>query len=125
MSKVAEDVVHRIFDHIPNESPDQKVDKELLIKCFLKGRSSSKASSIILNSLQATAVDRCVKMKLHPGRQIYVKQSDKPFLTSDLFENPLVVWQKCNENLIVPCTKNIDEEKYFHRHIIHIRTVTF
>ena len=117
--------MHRIFDHIPNESPDQKIDKELLIKCFLKGRSSSKASSIILNSLQATAEDRCVKMKLHPGRQIYVKHSEKPFLTSDLFENPLVVWQKCNENLIVPCTKNIDEEKYFHRHIIHIRTVTF
>ena len=113
MSKVAEDVVHRIFDYIPKESPDQKLDKELLIKCFLKGQSSSKASSIIL------------KQKLHPGRQIYVKQSDKPFLTSDLFENPLVVWQKCNENLIVPCTKNIDEGKYFHRHIIHIRTITF
>ena len=47
MSKVAEDVVHRIFDHIPNESPDQTVDKELLIKCFLNGHSSSKASSIV------------------------------------------------------------------------------
>ena len=103
MSKVAEDVVHRIFDHIPNESPDQKIDKELLIKCFLKGQSSSKASSIIL------------KQKLHPGRQIYVKQSKDAFLTSELFENPLIVWQKDKKNLILPCKENIDEEKYFYR----------
>ena len=122
MSKIAEDVVHRIFDHIPNESP--RLDKEFLINCFLKGHSSSKASSIISNSLQASAVDKRVKMKLHPGRQIYVKQSDKPFLTSDLFEKPLVVWQKGNENLILPCTENIDEGKYFHRHSICIRKVS-
>ena len=108
MSKVAEDVVHKIFDFIPNESPDQKVDKEFLIKCFLKGHSSSKASSIMS------------KRKLYPGREIYVKQSEKPFLTSDLFENPIVVWQKGKVNLIVPCTKNIDEEKYLHRHSIRI-----
>ena len=117
MSKVSEDVVHRIFDCIPNESSDQKLDKELLIKCFLKGHSSSKASSIVKQMK--------LRPKLHPGREIYVKQSDKPFLTSDLFENPLVVWQKCNENLIVHCTKNIDEGKYFHRHSRHCRTVTY
>ena len=114
MSKVAEDVVHKMFDHIPKESPEQKrLDKEFLIKCFLNGHSSSKASSITM------------QRKLHPGRQIEVKQSKNPYLTSDLFEKPLVVWQKCNENLIVPCTKNIDEGKYFHRHSIHIRTVTY
>jgi hypothetical protein len=116
MSKVAEDVVHRIFDHIPNESPDhQKVDKEFLINCFLKGHSSSKASSIISNSLQATAVDKRVKMKLHPGRQIYVKQSKDAFLTSELFEKPLVVWRIDKKILSVPCKENIDEGKYFHR----------
>ena len=104
MSKVAEDVVHRIFDYIPNVSPDQKLDKELLIKCFLNGHSSSKASSIIM------------KRKLHPGRQIYVKQSADPYLTSDLFDKPLVVWQTGNELFIAPYTENIDEGKYFHRH---------
>ena len=104
MSKVAEDVVHRIFDYIPNESPDQKLDKELLIKCFLNGHSSSKATSIIM------------KRKLHPGRQIYVKQSADPYLTSDLFDKPLVVWQTGNELFIAPYTENIDEGKYFHRH---------
>ena len=119
MSKIAEDVVHRIFDHIPIESPDKHIDKEFLINCFLKGHSSSKASSIISNSLQASAVDKRVKMKLHPGRQIYVKQSKDAFLTSELFEKPLVVWQKFNENFILPCTENVDEEKYFHRHSIY------
>ena len=109
MSKVAEDVVYRIFDHIPNESPDQKVDKEFLIKCFLSGHSSSKASSIIRKS------GNSLQMKLHPGRQIYVKQSKDAFLTSELFEKPLVVWQTGNKNLIVPCKQNIDEGKYFHR----------
>ena len=109
MSKVAEDVVHRIFDHIPNESPDQKLGKELLIKCFLKGRSSSKASSIIRKSGSS------LQMKLHPGRQINVKQSKDAFLTSELFENPLVVWRTDKKNLIVPCKENIDEGKYFHR----------
>ena len=104
MSKVAEDVVHRIFDHIPNESPDQKLDKEFLIKCFLNGHSSSKASSIIR------------KRKLHPGREINVKQSADPYLTSDLFDKPLVVWQTGNELFIAPYTANIDEGKYFHRH---------
>ena len=115
MSKVAEDVVHRIFDHIPIESPDKHIDKEFLINCFLKGHSSSKASSIISNSLQATAVDKRVKMKLHPGRQIYVKQSKEALLTSELFEKPLVIWRRDKKNLIVPCKENIDEGKYFHR----------
>ena len=104
MSKVAEDVVHRIFDHIPNESPHQELDKELLIKCFLNGHSSSKASSIIM------------KRKLHPGRQIYVKQSADPYLTSDLFDKPLVVWKTGNDLFMAPYTENTDERKYFHRH---------
>ena len=109
MSKISEDIVYRIFDHIPNESPDQKVDKEFFIKCFLKGHSSSKASSIIRKSGSSQ------QMKLHPGRQIYVKQSKDAFLTSELFEKPLVVWQTDKKNLIVPCKENIDEGKYFYR----------
>ena len=104
---MSKDVVHRIFDYIPNESPDQKLDKDLLIKFFLKGYSSSKVSSIIM------------KRKLHPGREIYVRQSADPYLTSDLFHKHLVVWQTGNEQnelFIAPYTENIDEGKYFHRH---------
>ena len=98
------DVMHGIFDYIPNESSDQKLDKELLIKCYLKGYSSSSIT---------------VKRKLHPGREIYMKQTADPYLTSDLFDKPLVVWQTGNEQnelFIAPYTENINEGKYFHRH---------
>ena len=65
--------------------------------------------------IQTFLPDLCEQMKLHPGRQIYVKESKDAFLTSELFENPLVVWRTDKKNLIVPCKENIDEGKYFHR----------
>ena len=107
MAKIAEDAVHRMFDHLSRLEGSKKLDKELLLECLVEGKSSSKFSAEIKNK------------KRYPGRQIYVKQSKDAFLTSELFEKPLVVWQKFNENFILPCTENVDEEKYFHRHSIY------
>ena len=63
MAKIAEDAVHRMFDHLSRVEGSRKLDKELLLECFVKGRSSSKFYAEIKNK------------KRDPGRQIYVKQS--------------------------------------------------
>ena len=83
MSKLAEDVVCRIFDYLLTEmaeSESNEVDKDVLLKSFVNGKSTSKSPDLLPSA-----------MKKHVGKQIYVKKSKKPFQTADLFENPLVI----------------------------------
>ena len=90
MAKIAEDAVHRMFDYLPRVDGSKKLDKELLLECLAKGKSSSKFSAEIKNKKRA------------PGRQIQVKQSNqiKSYLTSDLFELPLVACDNSFYNII-------------------------
>ena len=88
MAKIAEDAVHRMFDYLPRVDGSKKLDKELLLECLVKGKSSSKFSAEIKNKKRA------------PGRQIRVKQSNDPYLTSDLFELPLVAYDNSFYNII-------------------------
>ena len=105
MAKIAEDAVHRMFDHLSRVEGSRKLDKELLLECFVKGRSSSKFYAEIKNK------------KRDPGRQIYVKQSNDPYLTSDLFELPLVVHENSFHNIIKfkPGTDGCQDFEFYHR----------
>ena len=104
MAKIAEDAVHRMFDHLPRVDGSKKLDKELLLECLVKGKSSSKFSAEIKNKKRA------------PGRQIRVKQSNDPYLTSDLFELPLVAYDNSFYNIIKfkPGTDG-RQDNFYHR----------
>ena len=83
MSKLAEDVVCRIFDYLLTEmaeSESNEVNKDVLLKSFVNGKSTSKSPDLLPSV-----------MKKHVGKQIYVKKNKKPFQTADLFENPLMI----------------------------------
>ena len=97
IAKIAEDAVYRMFDHLSRVEGSKKLDKELLFECLVNGKSSSKFSP-------------------RPGRQIYVKQSNEPYLTSDLFELPLVVYNNSSYNIIKfkPGTDGC-KDSFYHR----------
>ena len=105
MAKIAEDAVHRMFDHLSRVEGSKKLDKELLLECLVEGKSSSKFSAEIKNK------------KRYPGRQVYVKQSSDPYLTSDLFELPLVVHDNSLYNIIKfkPGTDGCQDLDFYHR----------
>ena len=104
MAKIAEDAVHRMFDYLPMVDSSKRLDKELLLECLVRGKSSSKFLAEIKNKKRA------------PGRQIHVKQSKDPYLTSDLFELPLVVQDNSFYNIIKfkPDTDGFQDD-FYHR----------
>ena len=104
MAKIAEDAVHRMFDYLPMIDSSKRLDKELLLECLVKGKSSSKFLAEIKNKKKA------------PGRQIHVKQSKDPYLTSNLFELPLVVHDNSFYNIIKfkPDTDGCQDD-FYHR----------
>ena len=104
MAKIAEDAVHRMFDYLPSVDSSKRLDKELLLECLVKGKSSSKFLAEIKNKKKA------------PGRQIHVKQSNDPYLTSDLFELPLVAYDSSFYNIIKfkPGTDGY-QDHFYHR----------
>ena len=106
MAKIAEDAVHRMFDYLPMVDGSKRLDEELLLECLVKGRSSSKFLAEIKNK------------KRDPGRQINVKQSNqiKSYLTSNLFELPLVAKDNSFYNIIKfkPGTAGCQDD-FYHR----------
>ena len=80
--KIAGDVVHRLFDYLGKveESSNKNLTSEMVIDCFLKGKS-------VIRSLKGIAKQR----NPYLGREIKITNengvSDKLF-TSHLFEKP-------------------------------------
>ena len=89
--KVANDTVHRIFDHLKNEeiSSEKRLTKELFLQCFQKGKSTTRKIKGLTNWGDT-----------HVGREILVindkKEIEKVF-TSHLFKKSIPVAIRDNQ----------------------------
>ena len=82
MKKMAKDSVHRIFDQLANEE-FEIFDKELIIDCFLKGKSKGSFFDKIRNKLPKVLSGKSL------GGKLKHSESKNNFSTQDLFEIPL------------------------------------
>ena len=47
MRKITSDIVNRIFEHLPTVEEEKSLTKDVLIKCFMYGKSNAKISKKI------------------------------------------------------------------------------
>ena len=100
LQKIADDTVYRIFDYLPRLENSEKMDKSVLLTCFTNGNSKPNIKS----------------RKGNPGRKILIKNSDKPILTSEIFENPLMVYKRSDGQMLTNSGELEIEEKYLYRY---------
>lgn len=108
LKKLSGDVVHRIFQILPEfeeDLVDKTLDKKLLMKCFLTGKSEPKWGKVVKS--QRVNVGREIKSQF--------QGVEKKFLTADLFEKPTCL-QKKNEILWFSKESHYATEKYLYRH---------
>ena len=106
--KVAGDVVHRLFESFGDEelASERRLTKELFIRCFQKGKSSTRKLKGITNWGDT-----------HVGREIQVtndKEENEKMLTAHLFNKPIPVIIKDNQ-----CFSSYEEykrSKFLFRH---------
>ena len=106
--KVAGDVVHRLFESFSDEelASERRLTKELFIRCFQKGKSSTRKLKGITNWGDT-----------HVGREIQVmndKEENEKMLTAHLFNKPIPVIIKDNQ-----CFSSYEEykrSKFLFRH---------
>ena len=106
--KVAGDVVHRLFESFGDEelASERRLTKELFIRCFQKGKSSTRKLKGITNWGDT-----------HVGREIQVtndKEENEKILTAHLFNKPIPVIIKDNQ-----CFSSYEEykrSKFLFRH---------
>ena len=106
--KVAGDVVHRLFESFSDEelASERRLTKELFIRCFQKGKSSTRKFKGITNWGDT-----------HVGREIQVtndKEENEKMLTAHLFNKPIPVIIKDNQ-----CFSSYEEykrSKFLFRH---------
>ena len=106
--KVAGDVVHRLFESFGDEdlANERRLTKELFIRCFQKGKSSTRKLKGITNWGDT-----------HVGREIQVtndKEENEKMLTAHLFNKPIPVIIKDNQ-----CFSSYEEykrSKFLFRH---------
>ena len=85
MKKLAGDVIHRVFNAMSDESEefnDYILDKTTFIRCFCNGKSKSKWGKAIKKR----------KVDLGGEMKVISKDTEKTFLTSQIFEKPISIW---------------------------------
>ena len=106
--KIANDAVHRIFDHFKNEeiSSEKRLTKELFLQCFQNGKSTSRKIKGLTNWGDT-----------HVGREILVinnkKESEKVF-TSHLFKKSIPV--AIRDNQYFSSTEDCEKSTFQFRH---------
>ena len=106
--KVAGDVVHRLFESFSDEelASERRLTKELFIRCFQKGKSSTRKLKGITNWGDT-----------HVGREIQVtndKEENEKMLTAHLFNKPIPVIIK--ENQCFSSYEEYKRSKFLFRH---------